>query len=540
MTEDRPAATAAPGLPSGWRPPLRKSPHDATVKAVGGALGWSVISRLIQFGLSLAGSIVVVHGLGPDRYGMLTVLKTALAFVTAICGLGLGQAALRYLPSARANLDAPLARFIINRVLAWQLVAWLAAMAIVWIGRGLVARVAFPLMADYFVLGTALVVAELAFLTTNFFTTAFYDSRSLSLVTLGGAGLYLALAVLALRLGYGVPGVMVATAVAYLAMSMALAARALRHVRQIESPPAAAAATAGPGLDNRMLLRYSLPFAIIGILNLIVWRQSETLLLAHFRTMRESGFWDLAYRMPQMLLEFVPGAIWPLLMAGFSEIYTRDRDKLIRAITVYYKLLFLLVAPISIIGAAVGDRAFVAFYGEEMSPAGVYCQVLFLVFAASYLATPLSMAFFVLEKPWWNLAQSVVNAVVLIGLDLLLIPRFGLTGALIPMAVVILASPAINLRLLARLGVRPRIPWGFLGRIYLAAVPCVLLYPARLVVHGKVPLAVAALVAALLYVVCLRLFRVLGQDEEELLLRSKLPFAPRLLALLTGRSRHQS
>lgn len=517
------------------RRPIRSSPHDATVKAVGGALGWSVISRLIQFGLSLAGSIIVVRALGPDHYGMLTVLKTALAFVAALCSLGLGQAALRYLPSARAQGEAGLARFIINRVIVWQLIAWIVAVLIVWAGRGIVVRLAFPLMADYFLLGTVLVGAELAFLTTNYFTTAFYDTRSLSLVTLAGAAVYLGVAVLTLRLGYDVPGVMVATATSYVAMSITLAVRAERHLRRFPAPPAGG--VKGPDLTDRGLFRYSLPFAAIGILNLIVWRQSESILLAHYRTMRESGFWDLAYRTPQMLMEFVPGAIWPLLMAGFSEIYTRDREKLNRAISVYYKLLFLLVAPISIIGAAVGDRAIVAFYGDEMHIAGHYCQILFLVFAASYLATPLSMAFFVLERPWWNLGQSLVNAVVLIGLDLLLIPRFGLTGALIPMTVVILASPGINRWLLGRLGFRPGIPWGFLARIYLAAIPCALLYPARLVLHGKVPVALAVLLAALLYVVCLRLFRVLGEDEEELLLRSKLSFAPRLVALLTGRPR---
>ncbi len=99
------------------------------------------------------------------------------------------------------------------------------------------------------------------------------------------------------------------------------------------------------------------------ILNLITWRQSEVLFLGHFRSAAEAGFFDLAYRFPQMILEFVPGAIWPLVMAGFSEIYTRDRDALQRATSAYYKLLFLLVAPLSVGGILTGDLAIHLLYG---------------------------------------------------------------------------------------------------------------------------------------------------------------------------------
>ena len=37
-------------------------------------MGWSVITRVLQSVLALVGSIIVVRSLGPDRYGMLTVL----------------------------------------------------------------------------------------------------------------------------------------------------------------------------------------------------------------------------------------------------------------------------------------------------------------------------------------------------------------------------------------------------------------------------------------------------------------------------------
>lgn len=507
-------------------------------------MGWSIVTRLLQFALSLIGSIIVVRGLGADRYGLLTVIRTALAFVTALCGLGLGQAVLRYMPSVRARGDRALAGSLLRLVLLPQIAAWLLAIAVAWLVSDWVAAKSFPLTAQLFLLGTVLAGAELAYLATSGMATVFYDSRTLSLVTLGGAVTYLALAVLALQAGYGVGGVLVATAAGHLLMAILLGLRVRLHLKRLQPAPeggeeatdAAVPRAAMPvtsAIPNaRILLGYALPFAAIAVMNLLTWRQSESIFLAHFRSLREAAYWDLAYRMPQMILEFVPGAIWPLLMAGFSELYSRDRETLRRAIEVYYKILFLLIIPIAVAGAAVGDRAIVAFYGEEMAPAGPYCQLLFLVFSVSFFSTPMTMAFYLLERPWYSFWQYLASSIVLVGLDLLLIPRYGLTGALIPMAVVILASPFVNRLLLIRLGLPPPIPWRFLSRVCLAAVPLMLLYPARLIVSGKVPVALAALAAGLLYLVGLKLFRVLGEEEEELLIRTRNPIATRLVSWL--------
>jgi O-antigen/teichoic acid export membrane protein len=510
----------------------QKSPHDATVSAVGGALGWSIFTRVLQQGLSLAGSILVVRWLKADDYGMLAVLRTALAFVTAIAGLGLGQAILRYFPTARSRGDRETAGRLVRMTLLFQVSMWIALVLLVFALSGWLAKISFPLMARYFLLGTVLVGAEILFLATTNLMTAFYDSRGLSLATLGGALVYLAFVTAALYSGLGVPGVLIATASANLIIAVVLTLRLRRRIRDFPMLSPSTTNESSLPISASSILRYSLPFAAITIMNLITWRQSESILLAHLRTMKEAGYFDIAYRVPQMILEFVPGAIWPLLMAGFSEIYGRDREKLNRAISVYYKLLFLLVAPISIVGAALGDRAIVALYGEEMAPAGPICQAFFIIFSISFFSTPMSMAFYVLERPWSSFWLYLVNSIAIVGLDLLLIPRYGLVGAVIPVALVITASPFLTYLVIRRLGVRPAIPFGFLARVYLAAVPCALLYPARFLVRGKVPVALAALAAVGLYWMGLRIFRVLGEEEGLLLKRSGLPLAALLSRLL--------
>ena len=114
----------------------RTSPHDATVSAVGGALGWSIFTRIFQQVLSLLGSVLVVRWLGADDYGMLTVLRTSLAFVTTIAGLGLGQAILRSFPTARARGDVATAARLVRMTLLFQIGTWLTLLMIVFAASG--------------------------------------------------------------------------------------------------------------------------------------------------------------------------------------------------------------------------------------------------------------------------------------------------------------------------------------------------------------------------------------------------------------------
>ncbi len=87
------------------------------------------------------------------------------------------------------------------------------------------------------------------------------------------------------------------------------------------------------------------------------------------------------------------------------------------------------------------------------------------------------MALYVIEKSYANLVVYLALAVVNVGLDLLLIPRFGILGAVIPVGLVIAASPVIYKRLLGRYVSGTRIPYAFIGKCFLASSPVLLLLP---------------------------------------------------------------
>jgi O-antigen/teichoic acid export membrane protein len=222
-------------------------------------------------------------------------------------------------------------------------------------------------------------------------------------------------------------------------------------------------------------------------------------------------------------------------MAGFSEVYTRDPAALQRTAEAYYKLLFFLVGPLSVGGALVGDLAVHTLYGPGYAVSGVLCQIFFLVFSVSFLSTPLSMVLYVVERPGAGLLIYLANAAVNVGLDLLLIPRYGVWGALVPVALVVLVSPLPYRFMLRRLGVSISIPWAFLGRVYAASALMVLAFPLRSREGGWPALLLLVAGGGILFLAGLRLFRVVGPAEAALLRRANPRVWNRLRPLLAGR-----
>jgi O-antigen/teichoic acid export membrane protein len=494
----------------------------STASRVTTAMGWSVGAKLARIGIAVASSVVIVRGLGSHDYGVLSAVRTILTFLAFICGLGLGQALLRFMPELRVRRDLKGMKGLLAFVLVVQLVAWAVFFAVflLW-GESLGAFFKTPGLGLILKVGAGLLVIDLVSLLASQTLTSFYDVKLLSIYTTVSLVVTLSLTVAFLRAGYGVIGVLVAAAISSGLLTALLLERSALHV-----PLSLRPSLSGMG----RVIKYSLPFAVIGILNLVTWRQSETLFLLYYRNAEDAGLFDLGYRIPQQVLEMVPGAVWPLLMATFAEVYTRRKEALGDAISAYYKLLFVLVAPISIFGAAISVPAVPVVFGAPMSQSGILAQLFFLIFSISFFSTPLSMSLYVMELTWLNLIIYGVNAAVNVGLDFLLIPPYGLFGAVVPVTIVIVASPFVYYYALKRRGTRFSIPWGFIKRCYLASLPLVAFFFLAKYITSVATFLVSCLAGLALFWLSARLVSIFRDDDVGLLDG----LGPRLRPLVLG------
>ena len=481
-----------------------------TLEKASAAAPWSITAKALRFALSLATSMVVVRLLPAYDYGVLAIVRTAIAFVAALVGAGMGNALIRYLPERRAagREAAGLLRFCGGA----QAAGWILFVLIAWLLRDRVDALYGSPLGTPLLAGAAFLSGNLLFTMAANGLTATFRTRRLAVLQGISSLAVLLLSYAALRAGWGVVGVLGAASLPYLLLGVWELPRLFR------SFPGESA----PG-EHARILRFALPLALIEVLNLITWRQSETLLLGHYRTPVEAGIFDIAYRLPQILLEFVPETIWPLVLAAFVEVYTRDRRKVSAMIRHYFRLLFFLVTPITLFGALYGDILIQTLYGAERAASGPYARIFFAIFHLSFFGTPFSMALYLIEKTWVNLVLSAVFAVVNLGLDFILIPRYGLIGAVPPVAIAVAISPILRAWAVRRFHGSIPIPWRFLGRCYLASAPILLLYPMRAWAGSASGFLALALVSVVLFFVAIRVVRLVGPEEQALLERSRLP-----------------
>lgn len=498
-----------------------------TVERVGAAMSWNLVAKMARFVAMPVGYAVIVRSLGEYDWGLLNLLRTITAFVLVAVIAGGGNTILRYLPQARIRGGMRALMKDVRRLIALQAVTWLALTAAAWALSGHLAgiyRQEDSRFAQYLVIAVGFVAFEASMTMVMNVLQSWYETRLLGIVIVAGNIAYVALLIVVLRLGWGIPGVFAAGGAVNLASTLALLPQAVELIRshpEDEVP--------GPGLNA--LMRFSLPFVVIGLLNQIVWRHSEVLLLGHFTGIEAAGFFGLAYRIPQMALEFIPLSIWPIVMAGASESYARDPARLPGTIDVYYRLLFLLVMPVAALGFAFSGPLVPLLFGSAMEPAARLTQLFFVVFSYSFIYTPLSMALYVVGKSWVNMLVFAILAVVNVGLDLAFIPRFGLWGAFAPVAVTLLAGIAAFRTAANRTGVGIRIPAAFIGRCYLAVTPAALLSLSASRWHAPAAIAVQGCAGVLLLWLGIRVTGIVGEREKELIRRLPLPAKDLIVSL---------
>ncbi len=546
---DGPAAPDRPLDPGGrFDPDGRDLAVARTREKVTGAISWTLIPRLTQVVVSVFTSILIVRTLHPFDYGTLSVLRTLLVMTVTFCGFGLGQAINRFIPELRVTDRREVGRALLYRSLLLQGGIWVILSVALIILRP-VLKGLYPTYADLLVLGVVISIAEIVAGTVSQYAISSYRTGQMAAASVAGTVVLAGGTALLLHVGLRVDGVLEAAAASWAANTAVLifllrkqGGRTRTAAAPFASPAVAASGTgkrpvAAAGTDGRAfpwsrLLVYALPWIPNNFLNYVVWRQSETFLLGVFRTRVEAGFFDLAYKLPQLILEFVPTAVYPLVLAGFAETATVARDRMKDVISTYYRLLFFVVAPLCLLGLAMGDVLLARMYGRDMAVAGPYCQAFFAIFTISYFGTPLSMTVYVVEKVWVNLVLNVGYAIVTLGLDLLLIPRYGLIGATIPTGLVTAITPIVRYYVARRYLPDVSIPWAFIGRCFLASSPLLGLYWAKAWATNLKGLALLLLAAGFVLVLSYRFLRVLGREEREFLSRTRIPGKALVLRIL--------
>jgi len=494
-------------------------------REVPGAMAWSLVAKVLVSLLAIGSNVLIVRGLGEYAYGVYSIYLNIARFFSLGIGLGLAQAVLRFLPELRVRQDGRGTRQLLLRSLWLQLIGWAVVIVAAYLLRGWLSDLQHADLSTILPLGAVLLVFENLWTLLTSVYTALRRMRWLTIASVAQKAALVALLLWLVRDGAEVRGVIYVVAGSFCFGILLLAPRLRALMPWIRDAE-------GEGMPLKRTAGYALPIALGALINQVLWRSSETLVIGYFHDPAQVGFYNAAYNLGQMILEFVPLAIWPVVLATLSETDTHGGDGLRRGIRLYFRLLFVLVVPVSLTGFVFGGQAYDVLYGAPMAAGMPVCQAFFLVFMLGFFATPLRMALYVRERTIANLLIAAGGAALNVTLDLLLIPPLGIWGGVWAVAAALAAS-AIAQYVVSRRYVRGlAVPWSDLARVLAASAVVLPFWFVRTALRGPIAVGGAIALALLAQFLMMRALRVFGPEERALLLGSHLPFKRGIVWLL--------
>ena len=487
----------------------RQSLAERTGHAVAGIGLLNVFTFSAQFALAIA----IVRRLDRTLYGRYAVVATITIIAVQVMLCGGDNSALRFVPEFVVQGRGRAVRLLAVLLTAQLLVVWAALTALYAFGLdGPLSRVYNRPTAHLLLLALALApLTAFQGLLQKLLTAAF----SVGAQVIAAVAAFAVTFVLVLTWANTPVRIVMALALGYACGDVLLLAGLRLAWSRLPAE--------GGALPIRRVMRYSVSSMWTTLLNLIVTRQTETVILGAFAATTIVASYNVAYAMPGRVLEFIPAVLYSVGVASVAEAFTVDRTSLPRAIDLYYRALFIVTAPVAVVGAALGGVLTVTLFGAAYKGASPICQTFFALIPLMLLSAPYVLVVRALEKVWLMTCVLAVEAAVNVGLDLVFIPRWGMWGAVAAVAITFTICVAINLTVYGRLDRTVRPPWRAILRYFAASAPLALLVLPTFWLAAPVALVLGLVLAVPLWLVSARLLRLCGPAEQPMIAALPLP-----------------
>jgi O-antigen/teichoic acid export membrane protein len=464
---------------------------------------YNLIPQFWFLGLTLFTMPFVLHRLGVDAYGILSII-TVVAGYLAFLDLGLNVAVIRFI----AAHDAKGERDEINRVTATALAVFsvmaLVAVAALLVSAGLLARllsVPEQLQSDA---ALALRLGGISFglnLVMGVFSAVpralqRFDVVNLLNVVIGT--LQIGVTVILLAIGQGLLAIMVWSCV-LAALSLIvylLVARRLLPTISVR-----------PRFDAekfRELYRFS-GFVMISNFTGVAAGHSEKLLLGGLAPIAQVTFYAVPFNIVSRVQMLIPSNLFAVLFPAFSAMsVTEKRETIQDAYLRAFKFILLAVAPITILLVFFGGDLLRLWIDADMARNGgpplAVLAVAVLINAPAWVSVTTGQS---LGRPALVAGAQVVHLLVLIVSGLLLVPHYGALGAALAwLAGNLIGIPVLVLlvnRRVLQLGAARMLKEALLRPLLVTALVSLLAAALKPLVAGLISLALAAAAITLVF-----------------------------------------
>jgi O-antigen/teichoic acid export membrane protein len=499
-----------------------EGPGIATLEPSGGApasllhkTGWSALAGVSTVTGKFLVTIITARRLGPEGAGRLAYLFWIAEIVATVMGFGMQSSVTRFVANLcgqnRAAAAPGFARWLYIRYMVLTLCGAAAIGAVAFLPRHRATSAAnWTCLGVYFVL-QAMGAFYLAYLggAQRFDRVARVNLISSCVLVVG---------VVAGTVLLGITGTLAGYA-AGAAVPAALSLNLFRH--------RGARRDLDAGLASRCL-KYAAFAWCAAVVSAFVWSRVEIVFLERSWGPQTVAMFTVGLSLSAVAVQgpmLLGGALMPHFAESASAGYSATARRTYATGT---RLLAMLLFPLCLGLASLMPVLLPALYGDLFRAAVPSAMVLTAVSALAFTNVGSALVYGS-GRSWFVAASGLAGAVLSLACCVIIIPRWGAWGASLSRSAVQFSMVALGAWYISRYLMCP-LPLAALGKILLAAMVAALCsYTSVSLVPSVVVLPVAVLLAGIVYLLMLRVVRVLEADDERSL-RHALDRMPALLS----------
>jgi O-antigen/teichoic acid export membrane protein len=368
----------------------------------------------------------VARMVGPESYGQISIGLMVAGIGITLSSLSLDSAILNYLPKYRHNENEEKVRGIVKSAFMLALPASVLLSASIFLSSEFIATAIFEsaeLTSIIRIFSLAIpfgVVTKISLDVTKAYKTAKYY---VWIRQIGQNIIQLVAAVGLILLGYKVSG----AAGGWLIGAVGGGIISLYIMEKKFGP--LLFSTKGDTREYRKIFRYSYPLILAGAIGSILgW--TDTFFLGYYMQETQVGLYNAA--LPTAMLMLIPyQALAALVMPSMSEVIERDDKDLTKLLKTLTRWTFTLSFPAFCLMFLFSDQVLHILFGAEYTKAATSLTILAFGYLYSTSVGHLDSVIKAIEKTKILYKNAAINFVVNIGLNILLIPQYGIMGAAI-------------------------------------------------------------------------------------------------------------
>jgi O-antigen/teichoic acid export membrane protein len=460
-----------------------------------------IVARIANLALGVVVTLVLVRALGNHAFGVWSTLFAITQITSSFGELGLTQIAISRAASEPESEPDWLGSLLTLRLLLAVPIA-LASIVVVFVTvSSQDGRIAGTLLSLVLLVGAAGALGAVFQLRVrNHISMAILTANSI----IWGAGVV----IVALMHGgiVAFAAVFLGTSVFTTAVTAVLAARSavvrIHGTRRLWRP----------------MMRVGLGLGVAGIF-VTLYVKLDQILVFDIAGSRQAGLYAADYRLLDQI-QFIPMSVMTTLFPLIAAAYPAHRDRVRNLLQMTAEYLTMASLPILAFTIVAAHPILTFLFGQQFGAAAAALPILAGAFVSISFGYLVGNMVVILELQHLFLRYAAIGLVINVGLNLVLIPRYGFIAAAWVTLVTEVTVMSLSMRrVLLGLRLRPRL--GRLARVlFCALVMGLAVWLARV---AGVPFAGLAAVAAITYPAFLALLGVLRRDELVAMLRRQ-PF----------------